>query len=427
MKPLVLLLALVSAQLQCANVKDYGAVGDGQVATDCSTTATSALLSCITGHFRPGDVGKVIAVYDAGPTAKNYLQPLSTTISSFTDPMHVTLTASASTTASPSSRVIWGTNNTSAIQLAVDAVAGAGGGTVTFPAGMYLVRSVELPCSTIGTFTGHSCTLVYNNITLSGASATNTILENWDITVNNSNTGGGGGIFSDRVGVINLGRWAGTGDGNSPLTGILITQMTVNQVKNPTSNGAKGLSSGAANNITVSYFALTSPSYEGLFPCGGDTCNYWTIHDGTITNSGFGGPGYSNTTSGINLNPSYSEVYNNTIINCAQGIELGGHDDQIYDNQIIGPPKFGYNGIPINVNSGWLWRNSIINNTISNWASGIGTGNVLGISTQWTITGNTFYNVLGGISLTSGLESNSVTPRSEVVVPPPTRFVRLLK
>jgi hypothetical protein len=393
----------------------YNALGDGQVAVDCSMTASSAVLSCASAHFASGDVGKAIGVYDTGPTTNGFLQPLSTTIASFSDSQHVTLTASATTTASPSSRVIWGTDNTAAIQSAVDAQAGMSGGTVTFPAGMYLVRSVELPCSTIGTFSGHSCTAVYNNITLSGASAVTTILENWDITVNNSNTGGGGGILSDRVGVVNLGRWTQNSSPNNPLSGILLTGLTINQVKNPTSNGAKGISSGDTTNIEIANFALSGPSYEGVFPDGNST--YWKIHDGTVSNVGFGGPGYSNTTSGINLNSYLSSVYNMTITNCAQGIEMGSSNNQIYNNTFIGPPNLAFNGLPLSIDGGW--QNSITGNVFMNWHSGIVTGGLAGISTQWTITGNTFYNVLTGFELTSGQSTNGYTPPPGIIVPPP--------
>jgi hypothetical protein len=393
----------------------YNAVGDGQVAVDCSITASSAVLSCARAHFASGDVGKVIAVYDAGPTTNTFLQPLSTTIIGFTDSQHVTLTASATTSASPSSRVVWGTDNTAAIQSAIDAQAEMSGGTVTFPAGMYLVRSVELPCSTIGTFGGHSCTAVYNNITLSGASAATTILENWDITVNNSNTGGGGGILNDRVGVVNLGRWASVTSPNNALSGILVIGITINQVKDPTSNGAKGLSSGDTTNIELSNFALSGPSYEGVFPDGNSI--HWLIHDGTVSNAGFGGPGYASTTSCINLSANLSSVYNMTISNCGQGIEMNPSGEQIYNNVFIGPPNFGYGASPMNIDGGW--QNSITGNLFINWAGGFVTGGVVGISTQWTITGNTFYNVLSGVSLTGGQEINQYVVPPGITVPPP--------
>ena len=48
------------------DVTNYGAVGDAQVATDCSITAGNNHLICTAVHFNTTDVGKAIAVYDAG-------------------------------------------------------------------------------------------------------------------------------------------------------------------------------------------------------------------------------------------------------------------------------------------------------------------------------------------------------------------------
>ena len=59
-------------------ITSYGAIGDGQVATDCSMTNGSAVLTCTTGRFAASDVGKVIAVYGAGMLRNGYRQPLAT-------------------------------------------------------------------------------------------------------------------------------------------------------------------------------------------------------------------------------------------------------------------------------------------------------------------------------------------------------------
>jgi hypothetical protein len=82
------------------DVRDYGAVGDGQVATDCYMTSGSAVLNCETSHFVVGDVGKVIAVYGSGPTVRGHIQPLASKIRSFQSGTQVTLanTAGNSTT-----------------------------------------------------------------------------------------------------------------------------------------------------------------------------------------------------------------------------------------------------------------------------------------------------------------------------------------
>ena len=61
------------------DVRDYGAVGDGEVATDCYMTSGRPLLSCESHHFVASDVGKKIAVYGSGPPLgdifSHWLQP----------------------------------------------------------------------------------------------------------------------------------------------------------------------------------------------------------------------------------------------------------------------------------------------------------------------------------------------------------------
>src|SRR3989442_5541428 len=141
---------------QVADVREFGAKGDGQVATDCSITLGSNTLTCTTNHFDSGCAGKVIAVYDAGPTQNGYRQPLSSTILAFVSATHITLADSASATANPSSRVVWGTNNDAALQATVDALSppnGQGGnigGVVLIPRGRYLTHGVSLLCAKIG-------------------------------------------------------------------------------------------------------------------------------------------------------------------------------------------------------------------------------------------------------------------------------------
>jgi hypothetical protein len=87
-----------------ADVRDFAAagsitraqVGDGQVATDCWMTSGSAVLTCTGNHFAAGDVGKQIVVDGAGATTGGFVQPLQTTIASYTSATQVTLTATAS-------------------------------------------------------------------------------------------------------------------------------------------------------------------------------------------------------------------------------------------------------------------------------------------------------------------------------------------
>lgn len=101
------------------DVTTYGAVGDVQTATDGAMTSSSAVLTCASGPFTAASnpVGKSIVVKGA---AANGVTSLVTTIASRQSDTQVTLAANAATTVS-GGLVIWGTDNTDAIQDAVDA------------------------------------------------------------------------------------------------------------------------------------------------------------------------------------------------------------------------------------------------------------------------------------------------------------------
>lgn len=98
------------------DVTTYGAVGNGQIATDGVMTAASAVLTCASAPFVVGDVGKSIQVLNAG--ASN--ETLVGTITGFTDSSHVTLSVSAGSSVS-GLPVMWATDDTNAFQAAVDA------------------------------------------------------------------------------------------------------------------------------------------------------------------------------------------------------------------------------------------------------------------------------------------------------------------
>lgn len=96
----------------------YGAKGDGQAAVDGAMTATSTALACTTSTpFKSSDVGKLVMVKGA---AANGVTTLVTTIAGFTDSGHVTLAAAAATTVS-GALVMWATDDTTAIQSAINA------------------------------------------------------------------------------------------------------------------------------------------------------------------------------------------------------------------------------------------------------------------------------------------------------------------
>lgn len=101
------------------DVTTYGAVGDVQTATDAAMTSGSAVLTCASGPFTAASqpVGKYVIVKGA---AANGVTSLVTTILSRQSNTQVTLAANAATTVSDA-LVVWGTDNTDAIQDATDA------------------------------------------------------------------------------------------------------------------------------------------------------------------------------------------------------------------------------------------------------------------------------------------------------------------
>lgn len=119
------------------NVRAYGAKCNGQVVLDGAMTASGTTLTCATSApFGPGDVGKPIMIKGAAATG---VTSLVTTIASYTDSSHVVLANAAVNTVS-GAQVLWGTDDTTPIQNAINdactyAGANAGVATVFFPGG----------------------------------------------------------------------------------------------------------------------------------------------------------------------------------------------------------------------------------------------------------------------------------------------------
>lgn len=97
----------------------FGAVGDGKVVGDGAMSTGSANLSSATANFTSADQGKAISVKGAAATG---VTTLVTTILTVNSPTSVTLAASnVSGAGLTNAVVIWGTDDTAAIQAAVDA------------------------------------------------------------------------------------------------------------------------------------------------------------------------------------------------------------------------------------------------------------------------------------------------------------------
>ena len=119
------------------NVKSYGALGNGQYVSTGAITSGQATLTIGGGGatFASGDVGKNIIIYGAGAGGAHLG---NATIIMFTDSTHVTISTNAGTTVT-GAIVVWGTNDTTAIQAAV--TAGGSAGSIYLPAGIYLVKA----------------------------------------------------------------------------------------------------------------------------------------------------------------------------------------------------------------------------------------------------------------------------------------------
>lgn len=116
--------------------ESQGAAGDGVLLVDGAITSGSASFASASAVFTSGDVGKRLWVNGAGAAGDS----LHTSISAFVDSTHVTLAATAGTTVS-SAYAVYGTDDTAAVQAAVDAVVAAKGGTVQFSGKIYVLAS----------------------------------------------------------------------------------------------------------------------------------------------------------------------------------------------------------------------------------------------------------------------------------------------
>jgi hypothetical protein len=139
------------------NVKDFGAKGDGQRAMDGVMQKGSAVLVSNEAHFTAQDVGRPI--YVLGAAVQKFPElgevpgaPLSSHIAEVKDAHTVVLADAAQSDATHVS-VTWGTDDSEAIERAIQSLK-TSGGTVFFPAGIYRVTyrggpGVQVDCSNI--------------------------------------------------------------------------------------------------------------------------------------------------------------------------------------------------------------------------------------------------------------------------------------
>ncbi|MEI6972267.1 MAG: beta-L-arabinofuranosidase domain-containing protein [bacterium] len=117
------------------NVKGFGAKGDLQAITDAETVKGSPILKSAAGRFKPTDVGKLCTVDKAISNTVS----LYTVIVSWQSSNQVTLRDAAGISVT-NAGAIWGTDDTQAIQAAIDEIDARGGGTIYFPPGTYYIH-----------------------------------------------------------------------------------------------------------------------------------------------------------------------------------------------------------------------------------------------------------------------------------------------
>jgi pectate lyase-like protein len=394
---IVVVLPCCASALQSFSVQSYGAVGNGQVATDCSMLAGSANLTCGSAHFTSSDAGSVIGVYGAGPTTNGYVQPLSTTIVRVIGSNSATLSAIAGNSVSPSPRTVWGTDDTANLQRAVDATASTAGsgGELYFPAGTYLTHGLKLPCSTVGTFAAGVCTKSYNNIWLHGAGQDVTVLENWDISTS----------YAAYAGLVWLGGESETPfvePTNSRLSNITISDMTLHQVTNSTQS-LKIVTSKATDTVEIRSVHITGGSYEGIVMGGAGRSQRWWVHDNVADNVGLSGPAYTSYLSAWNIAGENWIVENNTASNIGQCAEIGTDAGVVRNNMCKSSPP---NGVAINVGSDGAGAYDLVisGNQITNFGNCIIAANGNGPLDRLYVYKNTCVDA-GAIVLLSGQET----------------------
>lgn len=143
--------------LDGVNVKWYGAVGDTVwLAGNLSISSGANVLTVSAGSFTSSDIGKAIAVPGAGASSA----ALYTTITGVNSTTVITLNDNAGTTLSTvADTVVYGTDDSVAVQNALDAITAGAGGTLYFPSGRYYLGTAITRTLNAGGVIGSSITV----------------------------------------------------------------------------------------------------------------------------------------------------------------------------------------------------------------------------------------------------------------------------
>lgn len=331
-----------------------------------------------------------------------------------------TATSGGGTANGNSERVVWGTDNTAAIQAAVDACAtttnqNLGGCQVFFPAAgtfqtIYLTNAIKFPCAAVGTFSLGTCTKSYNNITLAGPGRDLVGIESWNPDAVCLGAPGNACSTVLMGQFTNLPQNEGGPDANTRLKNLTIHDLTIRLVKYATSAAAKAIfDMGFSDGVNIYNNAIVGYSYECVIQHGGFASRNWHFHDNNLGPCGRGGPGTGSTDSAINMNGSWSEAYNNYVSDSGQAVESAGHHMVFKNNWFYGTNVAETPGDCINLGSSGagLWDITISGNVCQDWPSGLVSGNGSGTLDRIYVNGNVFRDA--PVQLAGGGESNTVT------------------
>lgn len=381
--------------------------------TSCSRSQNVG--TCNTSIAHTFQVGQMVTLVGTGDSSFVGTWPIQTVPTSTSFTINSVLqnnvaSSSGGTADGHSEHTVWGTDNTSAMQSAIDACATAGGCKLVFPKGLYLTHGVNLPCSTIGNFTGLgllNCTIAYNKITIQGDGEGVTTWENWDIATNNSALNGNQALIELSASCQGAFDTAPPG----PLANIKIAGLSFRQVKNANSTLFTIADNGASTNVKIHDTSHTNYPRECIVE--GGKSDHWDVHDNTFYQCGLGGPTVSTTGAALNMNGSYSQTHDNFVSDSGQALEGAGHDSQVYANTFYGDGPDVNSGVGphewLNLTSATfgLWNWTVRDNTVRGW-NGAAVENVNGILANITVDNNTVIDDTVGISIGSGKETNNV-------------------
>lgn len=355
-----------------ANVRIYGAKGDGVSLTDASITSGSNRLTSPTAAFGAGDVGKPIAIGYAGTGGTN---TLVTTIASYVSGTSVLLTGTAYATVSGTAQATYGTNDTSAIIAAI-----AGANAVYLPAGHYIITGTNLNVSKPMIFTGDGSKSIIRQLDPNQLGLN--IHDTSGVTVRDVSFGHA---------ALPVAR-----TGGPPLSMVEVTDAVISGVR-ILSSAAVGLNIEGCSRVTVSGCTVTNTLADGIFVHAktygsGAYCQDITVTGCHTSYTGDDGISCVSMLAAAGRNRRISYIGNTVQYSLGRGLSVSGGQDCTYSGNVIE-----------NTSSAGLYVNT--NTAFGNYGctNVILSGNVIRGANTYVATTNA-----GGIAVSSGDVANPV-------------------